>query len=178
MSLNQQWDALVDSYNHHHVHDETCTHDHRSFEEFWASYYDAEKEVYIQLLSAKREKLTGTMAELAEEFDMKPEIFFGFLGGINESLTTPLDMEQPLEADTAIDVTIDFEKLYYNMHVAKAPWLYELPEWTQILPDEKRRELLKAYRASGVAVAAKKPGRNDPCTCGSGKKYKQCCGKN
>lgn len=23
-----------------------------------------------------------------------------------------------------------------------------------------------------------KPGRNDPCPCGSGKKYKQCCGKN
>jgi uncharacterized protein YecA (UPF0149 family) len=22
-----------------------------------------------------------------------------------------------------------------------------------------------------------KPGRNDPCSCGSGKKYKQCCGK-
>ena len=22
-----------------------------------------------------------------------------------------------------------------------------------------------------------KVGRNDPCTCGSGKKYKQCCGK-
>lgn len=22
-----------------------------------------------------------------------------------------------------------------------------------------------------------KPGRNDPCTCGSGRKYKQCCGK-
>jgi SEC-C motif-containing protein len=21
----------------------------------------------------------------------------------------------------------------------------------------------------------KKPGRNDPCPCGSGKKYKQCC---
>ena len=24
----------------------------------------------------------------------------------------------------------------------------------------------------------KKPGRNDPCPCGSGKKYKNCCGKN
>ncbi len=23
--------------------------------------------------------------------------------------------------------------------------------------------------------AGKKPGRNDPCPCGSGKKYKQCC---
>ena len=26
------------------------------------------------------------------------------------------------------------------------------------------------------ARAAKKPGRNDPCPCGSGKKYKFCCG--
>jgi len=27
------------------------------------------------------------------------------------------------------------------------------------------------------AVAKKVPGRNDPCPCGSGKKYKHCCGK-
>ena len=26
-------------------------------------------------------------------------------------------------------------------------------------------------------VAEKKVGRNDPCSCGSGKKYKKCCGK-
>lgn len=26
--------------------------------------------------------------------------------------------------------------------------------------------------------AGKKPGRNDPCPCGSGKKYKKCCGRN
>lgn len=26
-------------------------------------------------------------------------------------------------------------------------------------------------------TAGKKPGRNDPCFCGSGKKYKKCCGK-
>ena len=29
-----------------------------------------------------------------------------------------------------------------------------------------------------VGRAAKTPGRNDPCPCGSGKKYKNCCGKN
>jgi SEC-C motif-containing protein len=28
-----------------------------------------------------------------------------------------------------------------------------------------------------VTRAAPKVGRNDPCPCGSGKKYKQCCGK-
>ncbi|MGA8185373.1 MAG: SEC-C metal-binding domain-containing protein [Terriglobia bacterium] len=26
------------------------------------------------------------------------------------------------------------------------------------------------------ASARKQPGRNDPCPCGSGKKYKKCCG--
>lgn len=26
-----------------------------------------------------------------------------------------------------------------------------------------------------VRIMSKKPGRNDPCPCGSGKKYKQCC---
>ena len=47
----------------------------------------------------------------------------------------------------------------------------------------------KTYVASGGALpttqgapmpvtAAKKVGRNDPCPCGSGKKYKNCCGKN
>ena len=27
-------------------------------------------------------------------------------------------------------------------------------------------------------LAPPKVGRNDPCLCGSGKKYKKCCGKN
>lgn len=27
-------------------------------------------------------------------------------------------------------------------------------------------------------VKGKEPGRNDPCPCGSGKKYKKCCGAN
>ena len=31
--------------------------------------------------------------------------------------------------------------------------------------------------ASNAEVASKKVARNDPCPCGSGKKYKQCCGK-
>ena len=28
-----------------------------------------------------------------------------------------------------------------------------------------------------VPTRSRKPGRNDPCPCGSGKKYKNCCGK-
>jgi hypothetical protein len=31
--------------------------------------------------------------------------------------------------------------------------------------------------AAGAGSGAENPGRNDPCGCGSGKKYKRCCGK-
>lgn len=36
---------------------------------------------------------------------------------------------------------------------------------------------LLAKRRTTVVKKDKEPGRNDPCTCGSGKKYKKCCGK-
>ena len=40
------------------------------------------------------------------------------------------------------------------------------------------KELYLEQKKSGTVVKAKKIGRNDPCPCGSGKKYKYCCGKN
>ncbi len=48
----------------------------------------------------------------------------------------------------------------------------------------KREQVAKPLATGGdgslqkqPAKAEKKPGRNDPCPCGSGKKYKQCCGR-
>ena len=48
---------------------------------------------------------------------------------------------------------------------------------------EEKRELQEGggseeNRPSGTIVKGKKVGRNDPCPCGSGKKYKNCCGQN
>ena len=46
-------------------------------------------------------------------------------------------------------------------------------------PSEKITEIAKKYKQSKtVRRAAPKVGRNDPCPCGSGKKYKHCCGRN
>ena len=44
-------------------------------------------------------------------------------------------------------------------------------------------ELADKYKAAQTlshipATAEKEPNRNELCPCGSGKKYKQCCGKN
>lgn len=50
--------------------------------------------------------------------------------------------------------------------------------------EPKREQVLKANPVkadnslSGARTVKKKPGRNDPCPCGSGKKYKKCCGRN
>ena len=60
---------------------------------------------------------------------------------------------------------------------AQAEWLYELPAWKVLLSDEKRKELFLTQRKSGTVVKEQKVGRNDPCPCGSGKKYKFCCAK-
>ena len=44
-------------------------------------------------------------------------------------------------------------------------------------PEEKQINNPKIEKAQPIVNTDKKVGRNDPCPCGSGKKYKQCCGK-
>ena len=43
--------------------------------------------------------------------------------------------------------------------------------------EKTKRSFTENKKASGTIRREKKIGRNDPCPCGSGKKYKKCCGK-
>jgi len=63
------------------------------------------------------------------------------------------------------------------MHKADADYLWGLEEWNDVLSEERRIEIYNEYRRSRTVHVEKKPGRNEPCSCGSGKKYKNCCGK-
>lgn len=138
-------------------------------------YLEKEREAYSSILSEGSGKLSGICSGLAENFGMGISVFAGFLSGINESLEKPLDIENLME-NSEINVKINFEKLLYNMHAAKANWLYLLEEWEDVLPIEKREEIRKEFNRDNTAVS-QKVGRNEPCPCGSGKKYKKCCGK-
>ena len=100
----------------------------------------------------------------------------GFLDGINDSLVTPNPIEE-MEEDTEVNLIYDKEKLYKNMVDAKADWLYQLPQWDEIFTKERQKELYLEQKKSGTIVKGAKIGRNDPCPCGSGKKYKKCCGR-
>ena len=79
----------------------------------------------------------------------------GFLDGINESLKGYENPIDTMEEDTEVKIEIDPEKLYYNMVEAKANWLYELPQWDEILTPDKRKELYKSQKASGTVRKGK-----------------------
>jgi hypothetical protein len=142
---------------------------------FWNTYLEKEKVNYESILTNRNCVIEGNVGELALKSDMDAVTFAGFLDGINTSLVNPLELDD-IEESSVIKIEIDFEKLYYNMLEAKAEWLYNLPQWEDILTEEKRNEITKEFRISKIAVS-NKVGRNDPCPCGSGKKYKKCCGK-
>lgn len=145
-------------------------------QQFWNDYFAKEQGVYEAILKTPDEVVTGTVKELAEKFDLDLLTMVGVLDGINSSLKSenPTDT---MEEDTIVNLGYDPEKLYYNMVACKAEWLYTLPEWDAILSKERRKELYKKQRTSTTIVKGPKIGRNDPCPCGSGKKYKKCCGR-
>ena len=143
---------------------------------FWATYFDIEKGIYEQLLEQPEVEVKGTVKELAEKYGQELLTMVGFLDGINESLKEENPIET-MEENTVVSLAFDKEKLYKNMVAAKADWLYELPQWEAIYSEEKRKELYLDQKKSGTIVKGPKIGRNDPCPCGSGLKYKKCCGK-
>lgn len=145
-------------------------------QELWKKYFLTEKGIYEKILSDYKTQIKCTLKELAEKFDTDIQTITGFLDGINESIKVSNPIET-MDEDTEICIDIEPEKLYYNMVEAKADWLYNLPQWDDILTEERRKELYKEQKNSATVVKDKKVGRNDPCTCGSGKKYKFCCGR-
>ena len=99
------------------------------------------------------------------------------LDGINDSLKKANPIEE-MEEDTKVNLGFDKELLYKNMVAAGADWLYGLEEWNDIFDEDKRKALYKEQKESTTIHKAPKVYPNDPCPCGSGKKYKKCCGKN
>ena len=163
MSLHEEWKKLADAER-----------TQQEYDKFWMDYFAKEKDNYAKILGGNTKVLSGRLSDLAGQYDMDPVFFLGFIDGINTSLEIEVSLDE-LTEDSELNAEINFEKLYYNMLDAKADWLYNLPEWEDILPEERRKEIKKTYNTDNIAIS-NKVGRNDPCPCGSGKKYKKCCG--
>ena len=166
MALLQEWREIAYSQQT----------DRAQLQKFWTDYFMIEKGIYEKLLSNPKEVVKGTVKELAEKYEVEVLTMVGFLDGINDSLKVPNPIEE-MDENTEVNLGYDLETLYKNMVDAKADWLYELPQWNSIFSEEKRKELYKEQKKSGTVVKGPKIGRNDPCPCASGTKYKHCCGR-
>lgn len=165
MSLYKQWTDMVVEY--------VKTNGEQAF---WREYGSIEKRIYTDLLSNHSTVTKVSLKGLADKFETTVEFAMGFLDGINDSLKEQYDLEK-ITADEELALDINYEELYANMIDAKADYLYELPQWEAIFSVEKRKQIEKELKQSRIVRNEDKIGRNDPCPCGSGKKYKKCCGK-
>ena len=164
MSLYKEWSDLIENQTT------------ETFDAFWEKYSSTEQRIYQGILSDKNPLVTGSFRALAEKYEADPVIFMGFLDGIQTSLRTPFELE-PITEDSDLSLDIIWDQLFYNMINAQADYLFGLEEWDGLLSLDERKEIADKWRRSRTVVKEKEPGRNDPCPCGSGKKFKNCCGK-
>jgi len=165
MTIYKQWKDLIENQT-----DDT-------FEAFWKDYSETETRIYKDILTHPSRPLTGTFKELVDGFNADPVLFMGFLDGIQTSLVETFPLEE-IDDESQLSILVNPEALYLNMLIAEADYLHTLPQWEDVLSDVKRAAINKAYKKTKIVINSNKTGRNDPCPCGSGKKYKHCCGKN
>jgi hypothetical protein len=163
MTLYDQWISMA--------YDKTG----RSIKKCWDEYMPLEQAVYEKILTSKTISIEGTIKELSAKFHMRHEFVMGFLDGINEALDEQLDIKA-LNEDSYVTLNWNFEKLYKKMVEYRAEHLCVLPEWRDIFDEVTLQRMYKDQRSSTTIHKDAKIGRNDPCPCGSGKKYKKCCG--
>lgn len=74
---------------------------------------------------------------------------------------------------------VRFEAERNSKHLIEVLWsMFTARHPNYLAQFQEREKKIKTLHISGVSYQARstKVGRNDPCTCGSGKKYKKCCG--
>lgn len=91
--------------------------------------------------------------------------------------------EKGKETSELLTLFIDFLKddgYIKNSIQIKKEIEQNLKEFNKLLPAKKAqpKNNIKPTTVKSEKAEEIKVGRNDPCPCGSGKKYKKCCGKN
>ena len=150
--------------------------DRGKLQRFWAVYFNTEKEIYEKLLTNPDEVVTGTVKELADKFQVDLMTMVGFLDGINDSLKEANPIET-MEEDTVVNLGFDKEKLTRIWWTRRQTGCMNCLSGTKSLMRTRGKSCTVSKKRSGTIVKGHKVGRNDPCPCGSGKKYKFCCGR-
>jgi len=128
---------------------------------------------------------------IADQYCMNPECL------CNDVHLTFYNMNEKNKSDFSVVYKID-EKTYsiveprkadVDVHTVMKYFISNKPETLKAISRRYQemkkagRKILEKYRqnhsdSKGIChQVSDKPGRNDPCPCGSGRKYKKCCGR-
>ena len=126
---------------------------------------EAERVVLLQVVDTKWMQHIDDMDELKKGIGLRS---YGSHDPVVAYRMEGFDMFDAMIASICEDTL----RMMYNMHLRKDAPI-------------QRKQVLKGDNVGGDGtvsatrtVSKKKVGRNDPCPCGSGKKYKKCCGMN
>jgi hypothetical protein len=117
-----------------------------------------------------RDEEPGTVwAKAAEE--LPDSLVFSSLANVIWQTSTDVSARTVLLGMAAFTARVSAEELYVPAaYIPDGPYHWERGD---------SEALLGAFptQAAEAVRAEKTPGRNEPCSCGSGAKYKRCCGK-
>jgi hypothetical protein len=134
----------------------------------------------ISILSGTKTSLsTKVLKELLVELEDEEDQSLVFEALCHQLSADALpEIEQYMKNDP-ISYMIDIEQTVYGFYSVMGEDYPKLNKWKKTV-EEKEAEYRKptgnGLFAGTPILNNEKVGRNDPCTCGSGKKYKKCCG--
>jgi preprotein translocase subunit SecA len=148
--LEKLIDATVDAY------EEKI----ENYKEEGFNYHDLEKYVFLRNVDTKWIDHIDSMDQLRKGISLRA---YGHVDPVVEYKNESLDMFE----DLTYSIQNDTVKLLLKAELKKVP-----------VKQEEKKDLVTNQTGPARPVTVKgKVGRNEPCPCGSGKKYKDCCGK-
>ncbi|MBO5285471.1 MAG: preprotein translocase subunit SecA [Clostridia bacterium] len=132
--------------------------DHYKEEGF--NYHELEKYVFLRNVDTKWIDHIDSMDQLRKGISLRA---YGHVDPVVEYKNESLDMFE----DLTYSIRNDTVKILLKAELKKVP-----------TKQEEKKDLVTNQTGPARPVTVKgKIGRNEPCPCGSGKKYKDCCGK-
>lgn len=132
--------------------------------------WDAQQSIFTKSAACKSDRKMDVIQLMKDDF----EAFGIYERYILEAFKESVELQ-----DSFLDLMLSMDQGELEFKEGKNNYNEEDIE-NEVFPKFEDAEILNEnYISSDVPYHAEdKPGRNEPCPCGSGKKFKKCCGKN
>jgi preprotein translocase subunit SecA len=153
-----------------------------------AGIKDALKDLLKKAYEAKENSVSSDAMREIEKFVMLKEIDAKWIEHLHnmDVLREGIGLRAWGQRDPLIEYKIEGYKMFQDMMYAARQEIVSMIYRVQVMKEGEEELIMKKRNVTygepvkvsrSSARKTEKIGRNDPCPCGSGKKYKKCCGK-